>query len=43
MLNARLTRRFPLMPLAWIPAYAAMTLVEGRYRLVRQHSRCDTI
>src|SRR3972149_11751748 len=42
-LDARLTRRFPLMPLAWIPAYAGMTLVEGRYRLVRQHSRCGTL
>src|SRR3990172_2833162 len=31
MLDARFTRRFPLMPLAWIPAYAGMTLVEGRY------------
>src|SRR3990170_6067278 len=37
MLAARLTRRFPLMPLAWIPAYAGMTFVEG----LRQHSRCD--
>src|SRR3989304_7649942 len=42
-LDARLTGHFPLMPLAWIPAYAGMTLVEGRYGLLRQHSRCDTI
>ncbi len=27
MLDARLTRRCPLMPLAWIPACAGMTLV----------------
>ena len=31
VLDARLIGRFPLMPLAWIPAYAGMTLVEGRY------------
>src|SRR3972149_6393141 len=33
MLDARLIGRFPLMPLAWIPAYAGMTLLEGRYRV----------
>src|SRR3989304_10242285 len=31
VLDARLIGRFPLMPLAWIPASAGMTLVEGRY------------
>src|SRR3972149_4138537 len=30
MLDARSTRRFPLMLLAWIPACARMTWVEGR-------------
>src|SRR3972149_6300986 len=34
MLDARLIRRFPLMPLAWIPACAGMTLVVAEMTLV---------
>ena len=46
MLDARLIGRFPLMPLAWIPAYAGMTWVKGIWALimlVRQLNRCLTI
>src|SRR3990172_9128879 len=46
LLDARLMGRFPLMPLAWIPAYAGMTWVEGTWALimlVRQLNRRLTI